>query len=47
MGKIVNEKGVLWYEEKDFISGIWHTHRKYLGIEPKKEDKKKTKKVEE
>lgn len=45
MGKIVNENGVLWLEEKEYASGIWHTHRKFLGKEEKKEDKpKKTKK---
>ena len=43
MGKIVNENGVLWYEEKQHISGIWHTHRKYVGVEEPKEDKKKKK----
>lgn len=48
MGKIVNENGVLWLEEKQYASGIWHTHRKFLGKEEKKEDKpKKTKKGEE
>lgn len=46
MGKIVKENGVFWYEEKQHISGVWHIHRKYMGVEEKpKEDKpKKTKK---
>ena len=49
MGKIINENGVLWYEEKEFISGIWHTGRKYLGLaeKPKEDKPKKTKKGEE
>lgn len=52
MGKIVNENGVLWLEEKQYASGIWHTHRKFLGTEEKNDEKKenkpkKTKKGEE
>lgn len=47
MGKIVNDNGILWYEEKEFSSGIWHTHRKYIGVEePNEEKPKKTKKGE-
>ena len=45
MGKIVNEDGVLWYIEKHHMSGIWHTHKKFLGFEEEKP--KKTKKGEE
>lgn len=45
MGKIVKENGILWLEDKEFISGIWHTHRKYMGVEEEKP--KKTKKGEE
>ena len=48
MGEIVNENGVLWLVEKQHLSGIWHTHRKYLGLYEKKEEKpKKTKKGED
>ena len=46
MHKIVNEDGVLWDVEKEFISGIWHTHKKFLGM-AEKEEKKKNKKGEE
>ena len=45
MGKIINEDGVLWHVEKEFISGIWHTHKKFMGLEEEKP--KKTKKGEE
>ena len=41
MGKIISENGVLWLEEKQHLSGIWHTHRKYIGLDEKP---KKTKK---
>lgn len=46
MGKIVNEDGVLWYVEKQHMSGIWHTFKKYIGVEEEK-PKKKKKEVEE
>ena len=49
MGKIVNENGVLWYVEKQHLSGIWHTNRKFWGVEekPKEDKKKKTKKEDD
>lgn len=45
MHKIVNEDGVLWEVERELISGVWHTHKRYIGLEEKKD--KKTKKGEE
>lgn len=47
MGKIVKENGVIWYEEKQYSSGIWHTYRKYIGLEDKPKELKKKKKDEE
>lgn len=49
MGKVVNDNGVLWYVEKQHLSGVWHTNRKFLGFEekPKENKSKKTKKVED
>ena len=50
MGKVIEENGVLWYEERDYSLGKCHIGRKYIGLAEKpKEDKKtkKTKKVED
>lgn len=41
MGKIVKENGVIWYEEKQHSSGIWHTYRKFMGFENESEEKPK------
>lgn len=51
MGKVVNDNGVLWYVERQHLSGVWHTNRTFLGYEekpkeetPKENKSKKTKK---
>ena len=49
MGKVIEENGVLWYEEREFISGVWHTGRTYIGLadKPNEDKPKKAKKGEE
>ena len=49
MGKIIEENGVLWYEERNYSLGKCHIGRKYIGLaeKPKEDKQKKIKKGEE